>query len=174
MVHSRSSSLADDYYTYTQSQRSSLYSEPPHAPSTTSSSSSSQQQQPTRKQATLAQISVPSFSAFRSQVSSIPAPVVAQRKVVLQSPRAASFSQTEKASPRFADAASRPLSFDSPLPQQPSGLANVLSPPLTEISAERQEERYASGSSGQSGRNADCAQGHRMFYLVQHTFATNL
>lgn len=59
----------------------------------------------------LAQITVPAFSTFRSQV---PRPNAAFQHH--PSPRAASFSLSEKASPRLADPSVRPLSLDSPLP----------------------------------------------------------
>ncbi|KAK4508461.1 hypothetical protein PRZ48_002200 [Zasmidium cellare] len=61
----------------------------------------------------LAQIAVPPFSTFRSQV---PRPNAAFQHH--PSPRAASFSLSEKASPRLADPSVRPLSLDSPLPPQ--------------------------------------------------------
>ncbi|KAF2162350.1 hypothetical protein M409DRAFT_27354 [Zasmidium cellare ATCC 36951] len=61
----------------------------------------------------LAQITVPPFSTFRSQV---PRPNAAFQHH--PSPRAASFSFSEKASPRLADPSVRPLSLDSPLPPQ--------------------------------------------------------
>lgn len=63
---------------------------------------------------------VPSFSAFRSQASSIPlpSPISTQRGPAefnaMHSSRAASFSMAEKASPRLADPTLRPLSLDSP------------------------------------------------------------
>ncbi|KAK5120556.1 hypothetical protein LTR85_006212 [Meristemomyces frigidus] len=138
MSHSHTSSFADDYYT--SPQEDTALEHP-----TTGYAAAHPQLQTVRKQASLAQISVPSFSAFRSQASSIPvsSPSAPKRKPApfqpLRSPRAASFSLAEKASPRLADPASRPLSLDSPLPQQPSGRTNELSPPLTEDGAARQE-----------------------------------
>ena len=137
MAHSHSSSLADDYYAQ-YSPRSSVYSD--QQPRTSVSPPPSQPLQ-VRKQTSLAHIAVPSFSSFRSQASSIP--IASQRKPAplfqpSHSPRSASFSLAEKASPRLADPSSRPLSLDSPLPQQPTGQANIISPPLTEA---KQEDR---------------------------------
>lgn len=138
MSHSsHSSSFADEYYT------SNLDETLPEAPNANDTAHA--QQQTVRKQASLAQIAIPSFSAFRSQASSIPvlSPSVAKRKPApfqpLRSPRAASFSLAEKASPRLADPGLRPLSLDSPLPQQSLGRANELVPPLTDEFAGRQE-----------------------------------
>ena len=176
MAHSRASSLADDYYM--QSQRSSVYSDQ-QAPSTTSSSLQQQphhpqhQQQTVRKAASLAQIGVPSFSAFRSQASSIPVP--RKPAAFLQSslsPRPSSYSLAEQASPRLADPASRPLSLDSPLPQQPTGLASVLSPPLTEASSTRQEDRWVLRRvCGARGCSADTETGHHILRPAQHMTA---
>ncbi|KAK5137387.1 hypothetical protein LTR08_008965 [Meristemomyces frigidus] len=119
MVHSHSSSFADEYYT--TSPDDTELERPEYAPA--------RAETVTVKKVSLAHISVPSFSAFRSQASSIGstpkrAPLPFKP---LRSPRAASFSLAEKASPRLADPALRPLSLDSPLPQQPSGLASELS-----------------------------------------------
>lgn len=61
----------------------------------------------------LAQITVPPFSTFRSQVPRPNANAAFQHH---PSPRAASFSLSEKASPWLADPSVRPLSLDSPLP----------------------------------------------------------
>ncbi|KAK4540559.1 hypothetical protein LTR36_009089 [Oleoguttula mirabilis] len=139
MSHSHSSSFADDYYT---SPHEDTALEHP-----TGYASVPAQQPTVKKQASLAQISIPSFSAFRSQASSIPvsSPSAPKRKPApfqpLRSPRAASFSLAEKASPRLADPASRPLSLDSPLPPQPTGQDNELSPPLTADLLGREEER---------------------------------
>ncbi|KAI7572555.1 hypothetical protein KC317_g654 [Hortaea werneckii] len=96
-----------------------------------------------KKQTSLAHISVPSFRAFQQQASHIPAlsptaptarlrPAQSSSFQPTHSPRPASFSLAEKPSPRLADPETRPLSIASPLPQAPSGLANELSPPLTE------------------------------------------
>ena len=150
--HSQSSSLADvdyDYYTYSHSASSSLTNGSVHPPATVllqDRPSQAQVQQPVRKQTSLAQISVPSFSAFRSQVSSIPvlSPNGVRRRqptFPAHSPRAHSLSIAEKASPRLVDPATRPLSVDSPTPQQLTGLAGVVLSPLTEETGLRQEER---------------------------------
>ncbi|CAK1356142.1 unnamed protein product [Cercospora beticola] len=72
-----------------------------------------------RKKTSLAAINAPSFSAFRSQVPSTVRPnghLAAFQQA--KSPRAASFSIAEKASPRLADPHWRPYSLDSPLPVQ--------------------------------------------------------
>ena len=72
-----------------------------------------------RKKTSLAAINAPSFSAFRSQVPSAvrrPANVHEAAFQQQKSPRAASFSISEKASPRLADPHWRPYSVDSPLP----------------------------------------------------------
>lgn len=156
MVHSASSSLADDYYNYTAGDLTPTESSTADAyylDNTTTTHHYPQQQQQKlypvpheqshpqppghiKKQASLANIAVPSFSAFRSQASSIPisSPGKANRLAgtLLASPRPTSFSAAEQPSPRLAEPTSRPLSLDSPLPLQPSGLANELSPPLTE------------------------------------------
>lgn len=142
--HSHTSSLADDYYTQSLSQyshTSSLSNDSATALPYRAGSAFSQHQQPgVRKQASLASIHAPSFAAFRNQVSSIPVRNPAFQPA--RSPRAASFSLAEKASPRLADPSSRPLSLDSPLPQPPSGLAHVLSPPLTEELVAGSENRW--------------------------------
>ena len=62
--------------------------------------------------------------------------------------RPVSLSLAGQASPRLAEPASRPLSLDSPAPQQPSGLANVLSPPLTEEYKAGQEDRWVNRVEG--------------------------
>lgn len=73
-----------------------------------------------RKKTSLAAINAPSFSAFRSQVPSaaVRRPTNVHEAAFQQqkSPRAASFSISEKASPRLADPHWRPYSVDSPLP----------------------------------------------------------
>ncbi|GAB7360996.1 hypothetical protein MBLNU230_g1039t1 [Neophaeotheca triangularis] len=143
-MHSRASSYADDY--------SMLYAEydtPSHANSdsrptsnvnaTYSSNAIPASGEPrsaqVRKQTSLAHISVPSFSAFKSQTSSIPlaSPAAARLRSssAFASPRANSF-HLGISSPKAATPRDRPISLGSPLPQQPNGQAGVLSPPLTE------------------------------------------
>ncbi|TKA81466.1 hypothetical protein B0A55_02945 [Friedmanniomyces simplex] len=134
MAHSRDPSFADEYYTSSPTREdaplldSAAY--PVHY--------AQQQQQPqaVRQPTTLAQIHIPSFRSFASSIP-VPSPRTQKRKpapfhLSARSPRAASFSLAEKASPRLAEPASRPLSLDSPLPQQPNGLAGTVSPPPTE------------------------------------------
>ena len=74
------------------------------------------------------QISIPSFSAFRQRVSSIPLSPGVRRKPVPDkpSPRAVSFSYSPSfAQPHDASVRTRPCSIDSPLPQQETGLLDV-------------------------------------------------
>ena len=156
--HSPTSSLADfDYYgatagPHSHSRDSSAYSSSSANPPplrTTQSQQSGSSSTGVRKQTSLANISVPSFSAFRNQVSGIPVsspsnsvkrkPAPGQSQ---SSPRVVSFSAAEKASPRLAEPGSRPYSLESPAIQQPSGLASVISPPLTEDDTTPQGERY--------------------------------
>ncbi|KAI5369919.1 hypothetical protein Slin15195_G007970 [Septoria linicola] len=82
-----------------------------------------------RKKASLAAINAPSFSAFRSNLPSNHA--VRQHAAFQQqkSPRAASFSISEKASPRLADPHWRPYSLESPLPTPGLQTAAVSSLP---------------------------------------------
>ena len=145
--HSPSSSLADadfDYYpTYSHSATSSRTdASAPPAPQTGISRSQSQTQSQThtrRKTNSLSKITVPSFSAFRSQVSSIPissSPAKKKPPFQAHSPRAPSLSVAERASPRLADPGTRPLSLDSPV-RQSSGLARV-----DEDTPTPHEERY--------------------------------
>lgn len=98
-----------------------------------------------RKRESLAHISVPSFSAFRAQASHIPvvSPSQRSRGDSLPSPRATSYSGTARATnfQSFGQDKIRPFSLDSPLPPQPSGLANELSPPLTEDFAPKSGDR---------------------------------
>lgn len=141
-MHSSTSSLADDYYHYsaddltpTEDPADAYYlpqheRDQPPAPQHQQHYAIPQSQTAVKKQASLAQIAVPSFSAFRSQVSSIPVPRTANRH-----------SATFQPSPRLAEPASRPFSVDSPLPQQPSGLAGIHSPPLTEDSVGKADIR---------------------------------
>lgn len=134
MARSSASSFADDFYNYASDaqsddsyhrQQDSFPLPPRSAPN------SSHHQSAVKKQTSLAQIAVPSFSAFRSQTSNIPVTATRNRNSLLPSSRPTSFSAAEQSSPRIADPAARPLSLDSPLPRQPSGLAYILTPPLT-------------------------------------------
>ncbi|KAF1356903.1 hypothetical protein BDV97DRAFT_20892 [Delphinella strobiligena] len=94
------------------------------------------------KRTSLAQIAVPSFSAFRDRASSIPVSSPVRRNYWRKplpehaSPRPVSYSYGP--SPALYDASAartaagtRPYSIASPLPQQSTGLSSVLSPPLT-------------------------------------------
>ncbi|KAM0722998.1 hypothetical protein Q7P37_001196 [Cladosporium fusiforme] len=142
MARSSTSSFADDYYNYASDalsddsyhRKQDSFPLPP-----TTAAQPSQPQHSVKKHTSLAQISVPSFSAFRSQTSGIPITATRNRGSLLPSPRPTSFSAAEKASPRIAEPASRPLSLDSPLPRHPSGLAYILTPPLTTETAGKQE-----------------------------------
>lgn len=133
MARSSVSSFADDYYNYASDAQSddSYHVKPDSFPLPPKSVPQSHPQPGVKKQTSLAQISVPSFSAFRSQTSGIPITATRNRGSLLPSPRPTSFSAAEQASPRIAEPASRPLSLDSPLPRHPSGLAYILTPPLT-------------------------------------------
>ena len=145
MVRSSTSSLADDYYNYASDaqsddeyhrQQDSFPLPPRPQPQVQSNSHAG-----VKKQSSLAQITVPSFSAFRSQSSGIPTTATRKHSSLLPSPRPSSFSAAEQASPRLAEPVSRPLSLDSPLPRHPSGLAYILTPPLTEESVGKRD-RY--------------------------------
>jgi hypothetical protein len=102
-------------------------------------------EQTVRKQTSLAHIHIPSFRSFASSIP-VPSPSTTKRKPapfkLARSPRAASFSFAEKASPRLAEPTSRPLSLDSPKLTQHNGQSGILSPPLTEEFTARQEDRY--------------------------------
>lgn len=144
--HSNSSSLEDiDYYGAAHSPSSSYSNSsanpPPLRPGSQSQQQQQQQQSTTgvRKQTSLANIAVPSFSAFRNQTSNIPvsspSSSIGRKPVPGQahsSPRVVSFSAAEKASPRLAEPGSRPYSLESPAIKQNTGLSSVISPPLTE------------------------------------------
>ena len=144
MVRSSTSSLADDYYNYASDAQSDdeyhrqqdSFPLPPRPQQVQSNSHAG-----VKKQSSLAQITVPSFSAFRSQTSGIPTTATRKHSSLLPSPRPSSFSAAEQASPRLAEPVSRPLSLDSPLPRHPSGLAYILTPPLTEESVGKRD-RY--------------------------------
>lgn len=79
--------------------------------------------------ASLAQIQVPSFSAFRSQLPNTPSAITprAGHHAAYQ-PARASFSRSEKASPRLADPTTRPVSVDSPQLLQPNQFAGGVPP----------------------------------------------
>jgi hypothetical protein len=146
MVYSASSSLADDYYNYTaddltpteSSTADAYYLQHDDSRDQLPQHSDSLSPEPAHRverKVSLANIAVPSFSAFRSQASSIPAysPTKTSRHTgtFLASPRPTSSSVAEQPSPRLAEPSSRPYSLGSPLLQQPNGLANVPSPPST-------------------------------------------
>lgn len=144
MVRSSTSSFADDYYNYaSDAQSDDSYTQKQDSfPLPPSSQPQSQPHAAAKKPNSLAQITVPSFSAFRSQTSGIPVNATSRnRSSLLPSPRPISFPTAQQASPRLVEPASRPLSLDSPLPRQPSGLASILTPPLTEESVGKRE-RY--------------------------------
>lgn len=75
--------------------------------------------------ASLAQIQVPSFSAFRSQLPNTQRPGYH----TAYQPTRASFSRSEKASPRLADPTTRPVSVDSPQLLQPHQFGSSAIPP---------------------------------------------
>ncbi|KAK3672588.1 hypothetical protein LTR78_007639 [Recurvomyces mirabilis] len=138
--HSRSSSFgADDYYSESRVE---------HTAEDTHGYDAYEQEDAVpailKTQSSLAHIQVPSFRSFASSIP-VPSPSTTKRKpppfALARSPRAASFSLAERASPRLAEPSSRPFSLDSPLPQQPNGLLNQLSPPLTEDFTAQQEDR---------------------------------
>ncbi|OQO12325.1 hypothetical protein B0A48_02967 [Cryoendolithus antarcticus] len=146
MVHSTSSSLADDYYTYTaddltptdSSAAADAYylddddqhhDQLPQHQTLPLASHRVQPLSAVRKQTSLANITVPSFSAFRSQAASIPAH--RHPAAFLHSPRPISFSAVEQPSPRLTEPISRPLSLDSELPLYSGGVSGVPSPPDT-------------------------------------------
>nr|OQO29083.1 hypothetical protein B0A51_03418 [Rachicladosporium sp. CCFEE 5018] len=146
MVHSTSSSLADDYYTYTaddltptdsSTAADAYYLDDDHQqhdqlPQHQTLPLASHRVQPlsaVRKQSSLANITVPSFSAFRSQAASIP--THRHPAAFLNSPRPISFSAVEQSSPRLTEPISRPLSLDSELPLYSGGVSGVPSPPDT-------------------------------------------
>jgi hypothetical protein len=146
MVRSSTSSLADDYYNYASDVQSDdeyhrQQDSFPLPPRPQAAQVQSNSHAGVKKQSSLAQITVPSFSAFRSQTSGIPTTATRKHSSLLPSPRPTSFSAVEQASPRLAEPVSRPLSLDSPLPRQPSGLAYILTPPLTEESVGKRD-RY--------------------------------
>lgn len=174
--HSQSSSLADfDYYNYSHSASSSLSDGSVNLPTTSHPPPSSSSSEHVRKQQSLANIDVPSFSKFRSQVSSIPvsSPSTAKRKPLpfQNLNRPVSQSVVEQGSPRFADPGSRPFSLDSPLQQQFSGASNVLSPPLTEDRDQSQQDEYVL-SRITSSSSTDNMTGHPMHLHLAHILAT--
>lgn len=111
----QSPSAADHLYSFPR---------PPHSTASDSASSTTALPETARKQTSLARIAVPSFSAFRAQVSSIPIapPTVSasrRRPLQLSQPSPRSFSFAAEPSPRLIARAGRPFSLDT-----------VLSPPL--------------------------------------------
>jgi hypothetical protein len=150
MAHHHSSLFADIDYDEARStstysaQGSSRYTSASHSRVASSQALGEEPQYPVRKQTSLAQIVVPSFSAFRSQTSSIPvvSPSGVKRKQLpLQShsPRAPSLAEIP--SPRLADPGVRPWSLDSPLHHQSSGLANEVSQSSAEVSPLKRDNR---------------------------------
>lgn len=89
----------------------------------------------------LAQIQVPSFSAFRSQLPITPSSATPKpgQQHGLQ-PARASFSRSEKASPRLADPAARPLSVDSPQLLQSNQFGGRAIPPTWRSAVESPPE----------------------------------
>lgn len=93
--------------------------------------------------ASLAQIQVPSFSTFRSQLPVTPSGSTPRtgHHTAFQ-PARASFSRSEKASPRLADPTARPVSVDSPQLLQPSQFnASTSSPSWSRLGAGPLEDR---------------------------------
>lgn len=86
----------------------------------------------------MAQITVPSFSAFKDRASSIPVASPGRRKPLPKnaSPRTTSLTHLASPSAYDANAHIRAFSIESPLPQLSTGLTTVLTPPLT---ADRKE-----------------------------------
>lgn len=121
MAHSHTASLADFH---AQSPRASLYDDKPLPPPPPSTTPPSVHPSPVKKQAALAQISVPA--------SALP---------LSYSPTAVSLSLADKTSPRLVEPTSRPLSLVSLLPLQPRGPANLSSSPFDGVSSARQEDR---------------------------------
>lgn len=76
----------------------------------------------------LAQIQVPSFSAFRSQLPVTPSGTRLAHHTAFE-PARASYSRSEKASPRLADPPTRPVSVDSPQLLQPHQFGTGTVPP---------------------------------------------
>ena len=142
--HSRGSSLADlDYYNDSQysPDGSSHYPSPNHSRGP-SYQGVSQQQESLRKQPSLAQINVPSFSAFRNQASSIPisSPGTTRKPVPLKSLPRRTPSLAEVPSPRLVDPGVRPYSLDSPLPPEVTGFSRGFPLAAIEDSPERDRE----------------------------------
>ena len=145
MVRSSTSSLADDYYNYASDAQSddSYHRQQdsfPLPPTSTSHPNNNNPHAHLKKHSSLAHITAPSFSAFRSQTSGIPI-IASRHRSLLPSPRPTSSSAAERSSPRLTDLASRPLSLDSPVPRQPNGLAYIFTPPLTQESVGKRD-RY--------------------------------
>ncbi|KAK1082413.1 hypothetical protein LTR48_006993 [Friedmanniomyces endolithicus] len=146
MAHSRDSSFADAYYTSSPTREDVVDDYADHL---VHYAQQQQQPQALRQQTTLAQIHIPSFRSFASSIP-VPSPKARERKpapfqLSTRSPRAASFSLAERASPRLAEPTSRPLSLDSPLLQQSNGLAGTVSPPQA-----GHGDRYGHNKQGQT------------------------
>lgn len=136
--NSQRSSLADIDYSHYNTSYSSLssLSEDSVVPSTTVTTAATTTARPTattpqvRKQTSLANINVPSFSNFRSRVSSIPiaspSPAV-QRPRSPQKPTNRPASLAEIGSPRLADRSWRPHSIASPALHHGVGTPSVRS-----------------------------------------------
>lgn len=153
--HSQTSSQADvDYYNYysSHSASSSLSAGAVAfpAPPTPSNPTFAPQETSRKPTGSLAHISVPSFSQFRSQVSNIPSPTGTNRKQLPLQSRPVSNSLTEKASPRLVNPTSRPYSLDYPPHLQSTGADNASPSPLAEKYTTRQPE--------QSVYNPGCAK----------------
>ncbi|KAK5108401.1 hypothetical protein LTR62_008357 [Meristemomyces frigidus] len=135
---STSSVGADDYYNDFSDDNHDDLSEP------VQHERSSVQEEVVKGHSSLAHIHVPSFRSFASSIP-VPSPTAIKRKPapfgLARSPRAASFSLAETSSPRLAEPSARPFSLDSPLPKQPNGHLNELSPPLTAEFTAQHEDR---------------------------------
>ncbi|EMD01203.1 hypothetical protein BAUCODRAFT_144755 [Baudoinia panamericana UAMH 10762] len=131
MAHSQRWPLAEDHRNFAFPNRTQLQDDFTHSSNGV------------RKQASLAQIHVPSFRSFTSSIP-VPSPQGTKRQQVhlpARSPRAASFSIAETASPRLvAPPTPRPYSLHSPLPTF-SGTPVEPSPPSIEQFPVRQQKR---------------------------------
>ena len=177
-LHSHRSSLADlDYYNDTRS--ASAYSDDassryPSAYHSRAASTQEPGQYSVRKQPSLAQITVPSFSAFRSQTSSIPtaSPDTARRKQLpfqAHTPRAHSLA--ELPSPRIVDPSVRPLSLDTG-PHPPSGLSKVIQQAsLGKTYSAEQGQRYDRSTHGIPDLLLTSTATHHTAIHIEHTRA---
>lgn len=155
--YSQRSSLADlDYYNgdttaATHSPSPSAYSVDDSATypgssshSRTASSQAPAPQHSVRERTSLAHIAVPSFSAFRSQASSIPitSPSGTKRKPLPLKAHSPSISLGDVPSPRLAQPPSRPFSLDSPRFQQSPAPVDARTASLTQTPLARQDQRW--------------------------------